>query len=314
MRKMNDNSAAETAAGGIPLLQNRAGEMPALYNIKQEDSIMKIKFLGTAAAEGMPALFCQCDNCQKARKNGGRDIRTRSQAIIDNTLLIDFNADTYMHILNYNIDLSRIEHCVITHAHSDHCYPNDFNMRGSGFARFKDERKPLNVYGSETVVDKCKGICNLNEAIAAFHTVEAFKPFVAGGYTVTPLPALHGEDSGPLMYMIEKDGKAMLYAHDTGLFFEEVYDYFKEKKIYFDFVTLDCCETLGFSDWPYHMTVEGCETTRERLKANGHADDKTIFYLNHFSHNATPIIYDELSAAIAGSGFGISYDGLEVEF
>lgn len=48
---------------------------------------MKIKYLGTAAAEGIPALFCRCDICKEARKRGGREIRTRSQAIIDEKLL-----------------------------------------------------------------------------------------------------------------------------------------------------------------------------------------------------------------------------------
>lgn len=29
---------------------------------------MKLKYFGTAAAEGVPALFCKCDLCQEARK------------------------------------------------------------------------------------------------------------------------------------------------------------------------------------------------------------------------------------------------------
>ena len=60
---------------------------------------MKIKFLGTAAAEGFPAVFCNCEYCNKARELGGKNIRTRSQAIIDNKLLIDLPADTYFHFL-----------------------------------------------------------------------------------------------------------------------------------------------------------------------------------------------------------------------
>ena len=38
---------------------------------------MKIKYLGTAAAEAIPALFCTCDVCRKARKVGGRELRLR---------------------------------------------------------------------------------------------------------------------------------------------------------------------------------------------------------------------------------------------
>ncbi|HBJ10614.1 MAG TPA: carbon-phosphorus lyase, partial [Ruminococcaceae bacterium] len=38
---------------------------------------MKFQYLGTAAAEGFPGMFCSCDTCEKARKAGGRNIRTR---------------------------------------------------------------------------------------------------------------------------------------------------------------------------------------------------------------------------------------------
>ena len=51
---------------------------------------MKIKYLGTAAAEGVPAIFCRCEVCRKSKEAGGRNIRTRSQSIIDDRLLLDF--------------------------------------------------------------------------------------------------------------------------------------------------------------------------------------------------------------------------------
>jgi hypothetical protein len=61
---------------------------------------MKFQYLGTAAYEGIPAFFCNCENCKKSRNIGGKAVRTRSQAIIDETLLIDFPADTYIHPMN----------------------------------------------------------------------------------------------------------------------------------------------------------------------------------------------------------------------
>ena len=42
---------------------------------------MKLQYLGTAAAEGWPALFCTCDNCARARAAGGKNIRTRRKAL-----------------------------------------------------------------------------------------------------------------------------------------------------------------------------------------------------------------------------------------
>ena len=50
---------------------------------------MKLTYLGTAAAEGWPAAFCNCDGCRAARRLGGRNIRTRSQALVDDALLLE---------------------------------------------------------------------------------------------------------------------------------------------------------------------------------------------------------------------------------
>ena len=51
---------------------------------------MEIQYLGTAAAEGWPAIFCNCESCKKAATKRGKNIRTRSQAIIDKKILIDY--------------------------------------------------------------------------------------------------------------------------------------------------------------------------------------------------------------------------------
>ena len=74
---------------------------------------MKLKYLGTAAAEGWPAIFCDCDNCRKAMKRGGRHIRTRSQALVDDKLLLDFPADSLMHMLAYGIPMSELHTCLL---------------------------------------------------------------------------------------------------------------------------------------------------------------------------------------------------------
>ncbi|MCI0822803.1 MAG: hypothetical protein J4N34_05170 [Chloroflexi bacterium] len=39
---------------------------------------MEVKFLGTGAAEGIPAINCECNHCTRARKEGGRLLRGRS--------------------------------------------------------------------------------------------------------------------------------------------------------------------------------------------------------------------------------------------
>ena len=90
---------------------------------------MKFKYLGTSAAEGIPAMFCNCNICTQAKKLGGKNIRTRSQAVIDDRLLIDFPPDTYTHVIYGGLDLTKIYSCIVTHSHSDHLYSKDLGMR-----------------------------------------------------------------------------------------------------------------------------------------------------------------------------------------
>ena len=45
--------------------------------------LMEIKYLGTAAAEGVPAMFCNCSFCNAVRSAGRGEVRTRTQVLID---------------------------------------------------------------------------------------------------------------------------------------------------------------------------------------------------------------------------------------
>ncbi|MBR4222457.1 MAG: hypothetical protein IKR81_14960 [Victivallales bacterium] len=56
---------------------------------------MRLRILGSAAAEGWPAMFCSCPACQKARANGGKDLRRRTAYLLDEDTLIDYGPDIY---------------------------------------------------------------------------------------------------------------------------------------------------------------------------------------------------------------------------
>lgn len=95
---------------------------------------MKVTVLGSAAAECIPALFCNCPTCKKAAEKGGKDIRTRAQVLVNEDLMIDWPADAYLHKLQSGADFSKIETLLVTHSHSDHFRPLDLCLRGSVFA------------------------------------------------------------------------------------------------------------------------------------------------------------------------------------
>ena len=111
---------------------------------------MKFQYLGTAAAEGWPALFCRCDACNAARRLGGKNIRTRHQALVNDDLLLDLGPDTYHHVLTHGLDLSKVANVLITHSHIDHFYPSELAMHGDCYSY--DMAEPLlTVYGNEIV-------------------------------------------------------------------------------------------------------------------------------------------------------------------
>lgn len=283
---------------------------------------MKIKFFGTAAAEGIPALFCSCPVCEKAREKGGKNIRTRSQSLINDDLLIDYSADTYTHVLHGGLDLRKVKSLLVTHGHDDHLYPYDLVYRTSPvYAKFPNkgkDKEPLEIYltkksGKEMKKVFSKEKVNLRDRKALkVNYIEKFTPFMVNGYYVTALKADHTKSLDPVIYIISKEGKNLLYAHDTGYFPKETWDYIETSNIKFDFVTLDCTCAIDKKAYGHHMGYKACLDTKERLMS-GHATENTIFCINHFSHNCG-YIYDELCEFAEKDGFVVSFDGLEIEF
>lgn len=273
---------------------------------------MKVKFLGTAAAEAIPAMYCDCETCRKARALGGKNIRTRSQTLIDDEMFIDYPCDTYYHVLVNNINLLDIKHCLITHIHEDHFYPDDFNWFEKGYSYPPQDWHGLTVYGSKDIEPWLEPRVQKSQGLLCCKPQLPFKPFKVGDYTVTALKANHGTDN-PYIYVIEKDGKTLLYANDTGLFPDETWEYLKSSGICFDAVSMDC--NAGTSDITYtsHMGLPRNIKTRDMLIEYGIVNDNTKFILNHFSHNGGDVIYEEFSSIAEKYGFITTYDGFEIE-
>jgi len=274
---------------------------------------MKFKYFGTAAAECWPALFCSCDNCKRAMKAGGKNIRTRSQALVNDDLLIDLPPDTYYHIINYGLDLTKIKYILFTHSHDDHFYVPDLHRTYPPFAynENKENISLINIYGNESVSSHAGRFENYQN-ILRFHEIHAFERFYIGEYIITPLKADHDYSQNCLIYIIENGNNIILYANDTGYFPEETWEYLQKlnnKK--FDFVSLDTTNIMIDSQRG-HMGIKGCGEVKKRLVEIGLINDQTIFCFHHFSHNGGKI-YDELVPIADEMGFLVSYDGMEIE-
>ena len=142
--------------------------------------------------------------------------------------------------------------------------------------------------------------------------MKPFESITLGEYKITALPARHMKGDGALFYIIEGD-KTVLYAHDTGYFFEEVFDFIKEKGFVFDFITFDCTFIdIPASDTESHMGFPNINRVIERLQSLGAITESTKKYVNHFSHNGNPL-HEHLEKRAAEFDCNVSFDGLTVK-
>lgn len=276
---------------------------------------MKIQYLGTAAAEGWPGLFCNCECCTEAKRRGGKNLRTRSQALIEGNLLVDFPPDTYLHMLRDGLDLPSIHTVIVTHSHQDHFYPLDIALRSPIFAHKMSGQ--LTIYGNDAVKASWEsGLSFLETDSAAlqefvkYQEIEPFQPFEAEGCEITALSALHKRSEKCYIYSIRKGDKSLLYANDTGIPPQSTLDYLRGR--HFDLVSMDCT-MQQIPDGANHMGIRDNIALREILEKNGCVDRNTKYVITHFSHNGG-LLHEELVERVADLGFQVAYDGLAVEF
>lgn len=284
---------------------------------------MKIAYLGTGAAEGVPAMYCQCEVCKEIRRRGEREFHTRSQVVIDGELGIDFPPDAYYHSLRFGTPLENIAYLLITHSHMDHFYAHDFILRGYKYA--KGISRPLQIFGNEEVkkvFDECTRR-ELREEVGESISVRVVCPFEPfsfgkkGEYTAVALKAQHSKTETAYVYLVEKSGKRYLHLTDTGRLPQETLEflerYLKKQGKTVDLVTFDCTflyYTAGAVS--RHMGLGDNAVMKEELLRRGVADENTRFVITHFSHNSSPFLE---TLEKAGREYGVvpAFDGLTLE-
>lgn len=269
---------------------------------------MEIQLLGTSAAEGYPGVFCKCKACEKARDLGGKNIRTRTSAIIDQTIKIDFPPDTYHHVLTHALDLGDIEHLIFTHTHHDHFYPDDLRMRQPGFAH--EVPYPLHIYGNDVVMSRCKATLRTLGDQFELHPLRAFKTFQIRGYYITPLLADHNPLETCFIFHVQREGKALLYGNDTGWFPDETWEWLEGKKL--DVVTLDCTNGL-IPERHNHLNIEAVKEIKDIFMNKGIINKESRVIATHFSHNIH-LTHQDLEKQLNPYDIEVAYDGMKIEF
>ena len=288
---------------------------------------MEVQFLGTAAAEQFPSIYCRCDFCTRVRQKGGKDQRTRASLRIGTRYQIDFGPDANWQMHRCGIDLFDLEHLFITHTHSDHF---QFEEIVSKSHAVKTNGKPLQIYMSVPAKEHLESILFTFDAqvedeedLEAFkkrfpvHGLEYFNSYDVGELRVETIKGSHkaeGKDQFSLNYLIRlPDGRRVLYAVDTGYYLEESWAFLQGKRA--DILIMDCTFTARKSEpraFGHHTFLSYLESL-QRMKEIGFITTQSRIFTTHFDpHQA--LFHEEMQALFSESAFAVTvaYDGLTI--
>lgn len=158
-----------------------------------ENSKMKITFLGTGTSTGVPVVACNCEVCTS---DDPRDKRYRTSVMLSrgsSNIIIDCGPDFRIQMLKHKVE--DIDAVVFTHAHRDHIAGLD-DIRAFNYILHKS----IDIYGSQLTLDAIKeqfpyiftpgryfGAPQLN-----LHPITE-TPFTIGGFNFIPVQVLHQE-------------------------------------------------------------------------------------------------------------------------
>lgn len=297
---------------------------------------MKLTFLGTSAGEGYPALWCDCANCRYAREKGGKNIRYNSCAMLDDDVLLDMNSTCFYAAQRFGVDLRGARHLLVTHDHQDHFFPQHlvwrsrpYMLRGEEIEAAVEDIEPwleqvgprfsplplMTVYGSESIAQAMQAhprlsMDRLEMLNLRFEAMVRGQAVQAGDMRITPVASHHGTPGMTFNYIIERQGKTLLYALDTGGYDEDMLDVLRRHQ--YDCVVME--GTFGHNpiDTGMHMSTQKNLEMLAFFTGQGLWKDKPNLVLSHMAPHWTPP-HDLYVPEMAAHGITVAYDGLVID-
>ncbi|MDD3153521.1 MAG: MBL fold metallo-hydrolase [Victivallaceae bacterium] len=275
--------------------------------------IDRITILGSAAAEGIPAIFCNCRVCRQAWQNKGKDLRMRSAYKLNERVRVDFGPDSLAQEYRFDLHSENLRHLFITHSHEDHFYPELLHYRRKGFSVVPEE-STLHLYGPQGVEEKITSMLQDRAMYQIeFHRVAPFNQLQIPeeNLQVLALQASHMQGiEKALIYAFSTPQCSFLIGNDTGMFPEETFEALEKSRIKLDYAILDCTMGLG-NNCSAHMSVQDVLKVVRRLRQNGSLSEQSRVVVNHFSHNGGAV-HKELEDFFRPYNIQVGFDGMVV--
>jgi phosphoribosyl 1,2-cyclic phosphate phosphodiesterase len=274
---------------------------------------MDVHLLGTAAAEGWPAAYCDCPVCELARKLGGPNIRMRTGALVDDDLKIDHSPDTVVHMQRARRSLAKVRTIIMTHEHPDHLFASELKRTvnlGQDVAR----QPPIAVYANEPVLAMVRKAFKhpLDFRLDLQPTLVPFTPVTLadGVTTVLPLPATHCEEA--VLFRVTRGGRSLFYGHDSGVYKTETLDALGAGGP-LDIALLDCTHTTRTDvAFKHHLGISTLLNMVDELRRRGAVNDRTRVIATHFSPHSGATCHEELVRLLMPHGVETAFDGMRV--
>lgn len=235
-------------------------------------------------------------------------MRKRSSILIDRELLIDIPPDLYWSSVSHGVNLTSLRSLLVTHSHADHFCPQLLEYRGPGFSFTNIPM--LTLFGDRVIMSLVEGAFTVGEARLRLRPISPYRQYKADGYRIAAIPANHktgirGEIA--LNYIIERGGRAVLYASDTGPYSSEVLEYLLKRR--FDAIVVEC--TMGRRSSEHHMNYESVLAFHQWAKGVGVIKEDGRFIATHFAHDGCGT-YPDVRAILRPHGIIVAHDGLRV--
>ena len=287
-----------------------------------EARVMKLTFLGTASSEGYPNPFRTCGKLLRARALGGRSLRKRSAALFNDDLLIDFGPDLMAASSMHGISLGSVACCLLTIEHADHLDASHRTSRSPGCAvvgaprleliasagalKWAASQHPFNYPELGLLDPAVQDRLDLSPRVIA-----AGETICAGPCPLTAIPATHDVDRiTPYLYMIERDGRTLFYATDTGPLGEDAWTILRTRGSRFDMVVLD--HTFGTAGRSrVHRNAEQFIGTIQQLRDADLLSPVLRVFAHHLGHHSNPD-HETLSDFAGARGYEVAFDGMTV--
>lgn len=268
---------------------------------------MNIRLLGTGGADGVPGLYSDSRVSQYARKHGGRDIRSRSSALVDDCLKLDLGPDTWSQMARDGLDARDWTALLFTHSDADHFAPDELMYTLYPFNDF--EFAGFVVYANLKI---CRRILEkFPEWPVEMRTTKSFERFQHGGYEIFPVRAHHLTEEDAHNFVISDSKSTLLYGTDTGIWDDPTWEALQGIKL--DCLILECSEGFASTAYDGHLDANEFEMVLNRLRKQGTVSDQTKVWTTHHSQQGEAT-YDELCRHFEPMGVNIGYDGVNIEF